>query len=74
MTALGRRPGRVVSVAELQPELPGDVDDARIAAAMATLGPSLGDSRIVQCLGGTGYRLASDVDHGGDCRPDRNGR
>jgi uroporphyrinogen-III synthase len=71
--ALCRHPGQVLSLAELREALPIDPGADRVAAIMATLGTTLGDSRIVQTLGANGYRLAADVDHGTGCRHDGTG-
>jgi uroporphyrinogen-III synthase len=59
LRTLARRPGRVVSRAELLRALPGGGDDEHaVETAMARLRSSLGESRLVQTVVKRGYRLA----------------
>lgn len=73
LRALGRRPGRVVSRAELLRALPGGGDDEHaVETAMARLRSALGEARLVQTVVKRGYRLALDpgsasVPLGGHC-------
>jgi uroporphyrinogen-III synthase len=73
LRTLGRRPGRVVSRAELLRALPGGGDDEHaVETAMARLRSTLGESRLVQTVVKRGYRLALDpgsatVPMGGHC-------
>jgi uroporphyrinogen-III synthase len=73
LRALGRRPGRVVSRAELLRVLPGGGDDEHaVETAMARLRSALGQVRLVQTVVKRGYRLALDpgsasVPLGGHC-------
>jgi uroporphyrinogen-III synthase len=61
LRALGRRPGRVVSRAELLRALPGGGDDEHaVETAMARLRSALGEARLVQTVVKRGYRLALD--------------
>ncbi len=61
LRALGRRPGRVVSRAELLAALPGGGDDEHaVETAMARLRAALGEPRLVQTVVKRGYRLALD--------------
>jgi uroporphyrinogen-III synthase len=73
LRVLGRRPGRVVSRAELLRALPGGGDDEHaVETAMARLRSALGEARLVQTVVKRGYRLALDpgsasVALGGHC-------
>ena len=73
LRALTRRPGRVVSRAELLRALPGGGDDEHaVETAMARLRSALGQARLVQTVVKRGYRLALDpgsttVPVGGHC-------
>lgn len=66
LAVLVEQPGRVRPVAELSAAVPAADADA-VIGTLAGLGATLGDSRIVQSLGGTGYRLAADAELGGGC-------
>ncbi|MGE3285479.1 MAG: uroporphyrinogen-III synthase [Pseudonocardia sp.] len=73
LRALARRPGRVVSRAELLRALPGGGDDEHaVETAVARLRSALGVSSLVQTVVKRGYRLALDpaagpVPVGGHC-------
>jgi uroporphyrinogen-III synthase len=73
LRALARRPGRVVSRAELLRALPGGSgDEHAVETAMARLRSALGKPRLVQTVVKRGYRLALDpgagpVPVGGHC-------
>jgi uroporphyrinogen-III synthase len=61
LRSLARRPGRVVSRAELLQALPGGSDDEHaVETAMARLRSSLGRPKLVQTVVKRGYRLALD--------------
>lgn len=61
LRALARRPGWVVSRAELLRALPGaGTDEHAVETAMARLRAALGSPRIVQTVVKRGYRLALD--------------
>lgn len=61
LRALSRRPGRVVSRAELLRALPGGSDDEHaVETAMARLRSALGRPKLVQTVVKRGYRLALD--------------
>jgi uroporphyrinogen-III synthase len=61
LRALARRPGRVVSRAELLRALPGGSgDEHAVETAMARLRTALGRPRLVQTIVKRGYRLALD--------------
>ena len=61
LRALARRPGRVVTRAELLPALPGTSNDEHaVESAMTRLRAALGESRLVQTVVKRGYRLALD--------------
>jgi uroporphyrinogen-III synthase len=61
LRALARRPGRVVSRAELLRALPGGGDDEHaVETAMTRLRSALGESRLIQTVVKRGYRLALD--------------
>jgi uroporphyrinogen-III synthase len=66
IAALGRQPGRLLSVAQLRAVVP-DADAGAVTETLAGLGATLGDSRIVQSVGGEAFRLATDADLGGGC-------
>ncbi|MQA26236.1 MAG: uroporphyrinogen-III synthase [Micromonosporaceae bacterium] len=61
LRALARRPGRVLSRAELLRELPRGADGHAVEMAVARLRGALGDPQIVQTVVKRGYRLR--VDH-----------
>jgi uroporphyrinogen-III synthase len=71
--ALARRPGRVVSRAELLAALPGrGTDENAVETAIARLRAALGSPRLIQTVVKRGYRLALDpaagpVPVGGHC-------
>jgi uroporphyrinogen-III synthase len=73
LQVLARRPGRVVSRAELLAALPGrGMDEHAVETAVARLRAALGESRLVQTVVKRGYRLALDpaagpVPVGGHC-------
>lgn len=73
LRALARRPGRVVTRAELRRALPGpDVDEHAVETSMTRLCTALGEARLVQTVVERGYRLALDpaagpVPVGGHC-------
>jgi uroporphyrinogen-III synthase len=73
LRALARRPGRVVSRAELLRALPGGSgDEHAVETAMARLRSALGKPKLVQTVVKRGYRLALDpgagpVPVGGHC-------
>ncbi|HZZ52452.1 MAG TPA: uroporphyrinogen-III synthase [Pseudonocardia sp.] len=59
LRALARRPGRVVSRADLLRALPGGGDDEHaVETAMTRLRSALGESRLIQTVVKRGYRLA----------------
>jgi uroporphyrinogen-III synthase len=61
LRVLARRPGRVVSRAELLKALPGGGDDEHaVETAMARLRSALGGSKLIQTVVKRGYRLALD--------------
>jgi uroporphyrinogen-III synthase len=61
LRALARRPGRVVSRAELLAALPGGSgDEHAVETAMTRLRAALGEPRLVQTVVKRGYRLALD--------------
>jgi uroporphyrinogen-III synthase len=61
LRALARRPGRVVTRAELLRALPGTSNDEHaVETAMTRLRAALGESRLVQTVVKRGYRLALD--------------
>ncbi|HXV93972.1 MAG TPA: uroporphyrinogen-III synthase [Pseudonocardia sp.] len=61
LRSLARRPGRVVSRAELLRALPGGGgDEHAVETAMARLRSALGEPRLVQTVVKRGYRLALD--------------
>lgn len=62
---LARRPGRVVTRAELLRVLPGGGDDEHaVETAMARLRSALGEPKLVQTVVKRGYRLALDPGSG----------
>ncbi len=73
LRALARRPGRVVTRAELLQALPGSsADEHAVETAMTRLRASLGEARLVQTVVKRGYRLALDpaagpIPVGGHC-------
>lgn len=73
LRVLARRPGRVVTRAELLAALPGSsADEHAVESAMTRLRASLGEARLVQTVVKRGYRLALDpaagpVPVGGHC-------
>ncbi|WP_338051348.1 uroporphyrinogen-III synthase [Pseudonocardia acidicola] len=73
LRVLARRPGRVVSRAELLGTLPGGGDDEHaVETAVARLRAALGEPKLVQTVVKRGYRLALDpaagpVPVGGHC-------
>jgi uroporphyrinogen-III synthase len=73
LRALARRPGRVVTRAELLRALPGSsADEHAVETAMTRLRAALGEPRLVQTVVKRGYRLALDpaagpVPVGGHC-------
>ena len=73
LRALARRPGRVVTRAELLDALPGSsADEHAVESAMTRLRAALGEARLVQTVVKRGYRLALDpaagpVPVGGHC-------
>ncbi|WP_028936839.1 uroporphyrinogen-III synthase [Pseudonocardia spinosispora] len=71
LRALARRPGRVVTRAELLRWLPGGGDDEHaVETAMARLRSALGEAKLVQTVVKRGYRLALDpgaAPAGGHC-------
>jgi len=73
LQTLARRPGRVVSRAELLAALPGKGNDEHaVETAMARLRAALGSQKLVQTVVKRGYRLALDpaagpVPVGGHC-------
>jgi uroporphyrinogen-III synthase len=73
LRALARRPGRVVTRAELLQALPGSsADEHAVETAMTRLRATLGEPRLVQTVVKRGYRLALDpaagpVPVGGHC-------
>jgi uroporphyrinogen-III synthase len=65
LRTLARRPGRVVTRAELLRALPGGGDDEHaVETAMARLRTALGQARLVQTVVKRGYRLALDPGSG----------
>jgi uroporphyrinogen-III synthase len=65
LRALARRPGRVVTRAELLRALPGGGDDEHaVETAIARLRTALGHARLVQTVVKRGYRLALDPGSG----------
>ena len=65
LRSLARRPGRVVTRAELLRALPGGGDDEHaVETAMARLRTALGQARLVQTVVKRGYRLALDPGSG----------
>jgi uroporphyrinogen-III synthase len=65
LRSLARRPGRVVTRAELLRALPGGGDDEHaVETAMARLRSALGHARLVQTVVKRGYRLALDPGSG----------
>jgi uroporphyrinogen-III synthase len=65
LRALARRPGRVVSRAELLRALPGGGDDEHaVETAMARLRSALGVPKLIQTVVKRGYRLALDPSAG----------
>jgi uroporphyrinogen-III synthase len=61
LRVLARRPGRVVTRAELLRALPGTSNDEHaVETAMTRLRAALGESRLVQTVVKRGYRLALD--------------
>jgi uroporphyrinogen-III synthase len=65
LRTLTRRPGRVVTRAELLRALPGGGDDEHaVETAMARLRSALGQARLVQTVVKRGYRLALDPGSG----------
>ena len=61
LRALARRPGRVVTRAELLRVLPGaGVDEHAVETAMTRLRAALGEPKLVQTVVKRGYRLALD--------------
>ena len=61
LRALARRPGRVVTRAELLRALPGaGVDEHAVETAMTRLRAALGEPKLVQTVVKRGYRLALD--------------
>ncbi|GAA4559771.1 uroporphyrinogen-III synthase [Pseudonocardia xishanensis] len=65
LRVLARRPGRVVSRAELLKALPGGGDDEHaVETAMARLRSALGGSKLIQTVVKRGYRLALDPNAG----------
>jgi len=61
LRALARRPGRVVTRAELLTALPGaGVDEHAVETAVARLRAALGEPKLVQTVVERGYRLALD--------------
>jgi uroporphyrinogen-III synthase len=61
LRALARRPGRVVTRAELLPALPGtSADEHAVETAMTRLRAALGEPRLIQTVVKRGYRLALD--------------
>jgi uroporphyrinogen-III synthase len=61
LRALVRRPGRVITRAELLRALPGTSNDEHaVETAMTRLRAALGESRLVQTVVKRGYRLALD--------------
>ena len=61
LRALARRPGRVITRAELLHALPGTSNDEHaVETAMTRLRAALGESRLVQTVVKRGYRLALD--------------
>ena len=73
LRVLARRPGRVVTRAELLGSLPGaGVDEHAVETAMTRLRAALGEPKLVQTVVKRGYRLALDpaagpVPVGGHC-------
>jgi uroporphyrinogen-III synthase len=62
LRALARRPGWVVSRAELLRALPGPgSDEHAVETAMARLRAALGDAKLIQTVVKRGYRLALDA-------------
>ncbi|NLU71127.1 uroporphyrinogen-III synthase [Streptomyces sp. HNM0575] len=62
LRALARRPGWVVSRAELLRALPGSgTDEHAVETAMARLRTALGDAKLIQTVVKRGYRLALDT-------------
>ncbi|MEU6867056.1 uroporphyrinogen-III synthase [Streptomyces sp. NPDC046876] len=69
LRALARRPGWVVSRADLLRALPGSGrDEHAVETAMARLRGALGAANLIQTVVKRGYRLALDA---GDCTPER---
>jgi uroporphyrinogen-III synthase len=65
LRSLARRPGRVVTRAELLRALPGGGDDEHaVETAMTRLRSALGEARLVQTVVKRGYRLALDPGSG----------
>jgi uroporphyrinogen-III synthase len=65
LRVLARRPGRVVSRAELLRALPGGGDDEHaVETAMARLRSALGVPKLIQTVVKRGYRLALDPNAG----------
>ncbi|MFP8964365.1 winged helix-turn-helix domain-containing protein, partial [Streptomyces nanhaiensis] len=66
LRALARRPGWVVSRAELLRALPGaGRDEHAVETAVARLRSALGGPRMIQTVVKRGYRLAFDPSDGG---------
>lgn len=70
LRVLVRHPGRVVPRDTLLSALRGEGDEHAIEDAVARLGLTLGDSRIVQTVVKRGYRLAYEPEHVGPCAHD----
>ena len=60
LRVLARRPGRVVTRAELLRALPAGVDEHAVETAMTRLRAALGEPKLVQTVVKRGYRLALD--------------
>ena len=61
LRTLARRPGRVVTRAELLRALPGaGADEHAVETAMTRLRAALGEPKLVQTVVKRGYRLALD--------------
>ncbi|MEQ3551493.1 uroporphyrinogen-III synthase [Pseudonocardia nematodicida] len=68
LRVLARRPGRVVSRAELLAAQPGAAaDEHAVENAIARLRAALGVPALVQTVVRRGYRLALEPGHGGHC-------
>jgi uroporphyrinogen-III synthase len=65
LRALTRRPGRVVSRAELHRALPGNGDEHTVEMAVSRLRTGLGDPALVLNVVKRGYRLACEPADGG---------